>query len=159
MQLAYGWLAETGRKEAADQLEHVIDARRLILKGNREGKAGEVIRTMPSRGQQIELLMLAAKVMSEHDKGREKAEMVQHLANTFRRPADREKRNREGNQVTQQRERRDAERRETIRDSRRDPGERGQESWKRSEEQIKRLEDQIQQLRGAIRELQKRLDR
>ena len=158
MQLAYGWLAETGRKKAADQLEHVIDARRLILKGNREGEAGEVIRTMPSRGQQIELLMLAAKVMSEHDKGREKAELVRHLANTFRRPTDREKRNREANQA-EQRERHETERRETVREHRRDAVERGQESPKRSEGQIKRLEDQIQELRGAIKELRKRIDR
>lgn len=161
MQLAFGWLAETGHKDAAAQMEHVIDARRLILKGNREGEAGEVIRSMPGRGQQIELLTLAAEVMSEHDRGAKKAELVRRLASQFRRPGDETGRKRETNQATERRMRRDAERRDVERRERtaHERLERERDSRTRYEERIKRLEDQIKDLREAVESMRKRVDR
>ncbi|UCF14345.1 MAG: hypothetical protein JSW59_13100 [Phycisphaerales bacterium] len=58
-------IAEAGKKDAADLLERAIHARELLLEGRRDDEAMRVREGAPNRASQIEILMLAERILKE----------------------------------------------------------------------------------------------
>ena len=105
MRMALEGLIAAEKTDAAHLLEKAIRARELRLEGKRDEKSQKMIADSPNRGAQIELLMFAAKFLKEQGKT-EKAQVVQSLAEKFRRPKD----------STRERENADLERRNADRE-------------------------------------------
>ena len=79
MRYALHALAEAEKKDAADLLERSIHARELMLEGRRDDEAVRIREGAPSRGNQIEILMLAERILKELDQT-ERAIAVGRLA-------------------------------------------------------------------------------
>ena len=65
MRYALHALAEAEKKDAADLLERAIHSRELALEGRRDEEAMRIRQGAPSRGAQIELLMMAERILKE----------------------------------------------------------------------------------------------
>ncbi len=79
MRYAVEALVEADKHDAADLIERAMHARELALEGRRDEEAAHIRETAPKRGQQAELLGLAAELLQ--DAGRtERATVVGRLA-------------------------------------------------------------------------------
>jgi len=65
MRYALHALAEADKKDATDLLERAIHSRELALEGRRDEEAARIREGAPSRGAQIELLMMAERILKE----------------------------------------------------------------------------------------------
>ena len=83
MRYALHALAEAEKKDAADLLERAIHSRELALEGRRDEEAVRIREGAPSRGAQIELLMMAEKILKELGQT-ERAVAVGRLAGEMR---------------------------------------------------------------------------
>jgi hypothetical protein len=83
MRYALHALAEAEKMDAADLLERAIHSRELALEGRRDEEAMRIREGAPSRGAQIEILMLAEKILREQDQT-ERATAVGRLAEQMR---------------------------------------------------------------------------
>jgi len=83
MRYALHALAEAEKKDAADLLERAIHSRELTLEGRRDEEAVRIREGAPSRGAQIELLMMAEKILKELGQT-ERAVAVGRLAGEMR---------------------------------------------------------------------------
>ncbi|MFQ5845080.1 MAG: hypothetical protein ACE5JG_08840, partial [Planctomycetota bacterium] len=83
MRYAFEALQQTDRRDAVEQMEHVIHAHELALEGRRDEEAAHIRETAPKLGAQIELLQMAAEILE--DRGRkERAEAVARLGRELR---------------------------------------------------------------------------
>ena len=83
MRYALHALAEAEKKDAADLLERAIHSRELTLEGRRDEEAVRIRDGAPSHGSQIEILMLAERILKELDQT-ERAVAVGRLAGEMR---------------------------------------------------------------------------
>lgn len=90
MLMALEGLIAAEKMDAAESLEKAIRARRLRLEGADNKEAERFIAESPTRSQQIELLVYAAKFLKEQGKT-DRADVVAKLAETLRRPNDRKR--------------------------------------------------------------------
>jgi hypothetical protein len=88
MRYALHALVEAEKRDGADLLERAIHSRELALEGRRDEEAVRIRQGAPSRGAQIELLMMAEKILRELGQI-ERATAVGQLAGQMR---DRERR-------------------------------------------------------------------
>jgi hypothetical protein len=65
MRYALHALVDAEKKDAADLLERSIHARELMLEGRRDDEAMRIREGAPNRGNQIEILMLAERILKE----------------------------------------------------------------------------------------------
>lgn len=91
MRYALHALAEADKKDAADLLERAIHSRELTLEGRRDEKAMSIREGAPSRGSQIEILMLAQRILKEMEQT-ERAIAVGRLAEEMKGRRTREQR-------------------------------------------------------------------
>jgi hypothetical protein len=91
MRYALHALAEAEKKDAADLLERAIHARELTLEGRRDDEAVRIRERAPSRGSQIEILMLAERILKELGQT-ERAVAVSQLAQELKGRGAREQR-------------------------------------------------------------------
>jgi hypothetical protein len=101
MRYAVEALLAAGKRDAADTLEHAMHALELALKGRHSTEAMHIRKTAPDVGQQAELLLHAAEILSGRG-AKDKADIVGHLGKELAQQWRRKHAQREGKKRIEQ---------------------------------------------------------
>jgi len=143
MRIAMRALLGADREELAHQLEHAIHAYELGLEGRRDPEAKRIRETAPSRANQAELLLVAARILDERGHG-DASERVEELGRHF---AELERRRGHRSRRRHEREERETHARhvEYV------------EHLHRALERIERLEQRMRRLEGGLERIHESL--